>query len=179
MASSALWELKSPKDWNASQLLHMRRFLMMTETSCCCFVLSLYSRSERKQKKIIKFSRLFVLLKTQNMLPADLYFMISKSQICKWPGFCSCSIGPGRIHIQTMRECEREGVGTTNMDRALNKYSHSMHNSWVQAKKAQTALWSPQIFTVRSQRSCWNEKCHCSLCSVCLAVSLQSRCQRN
>ncbi len=47
-----------------------------------------------------------------------------------------------------------------------------MHNSRVQAKNAQTALWSLQIFTVRSQRSCWNEKCHCSLRSVCLPACL-------
>lgn len=59
-----------------------------------------------------------------------------------------------------------------------------MQNSRVQAKRAHTAERSLQILTVRSQRSCWNEKRHCRLCSVlrlsvCLSDSLQSRCQRN
>lgn len=48
-------------------------------------------------------------------------------------------------------------------------------NIHIQAKSANRALWSPQIFIVRSQRSprlCWNERSYCSLCSDSLTACL-------
>lgn len=80
----------------------------------------------------------------------------------------AAAICPGRIHIQI-----HWGRGrNTNMDRALNKYRHS-RCSRAQAKSARAAVWSPQIFILRFQRSCWNETSYCSLClPVCLPACL-------